>query len=513
MRTVRILDTTLRDGEQSPGCSMDIKEKIEVARSLEKLGVDIIEAGFPCASPGDLSAVQTISGIVQNAAVCALARSRKSDIDLAWEGIRAAVSPVLHVFLATSPIHMAYKLRMSPSEVLETAVSSVTYAKSFCSDVEFSCEDATRSDRAFLAKVVEAVIRAGATVVNLPDTVGYSTPQEITRLFTYIRSVVGGIETVTLSTHNHNDLGMATANTLAAVAAGVGQIECTVNGIGERAGNAALEETVMALQTRSDLFQCETRVNTKRIYRSSRLIQTITGIPIPPNKAIVGSNAFAHEAGIHQHGVMRNPLTYEIMKPEEVGIPVSQNVLGKHSGRHAFDERLAELGYHLTREELDRAFERFKELADKKKVILDYDLEALIGSHTEERVARYNLIHFVINSGNTISSTAILKVWDGTEEIERVALGDGPVDAAFKAINEIVGMDLTLENYRLSSVTGGEDALGEAVVHIRSENRTVVGRGLSTDVIEASIRAYLNGVNKLCGDTAAGDSGDLEESE
>ncbi len=503
MKTVRILDTTLRDGEQSPGCSMDIKEKIEVARSLEKLGVDVIEAGFPSASPGDLTAVQTISGIVQNAAVCALARSLKEDIDTAWEGIRSAASPVLHVFLATSPIHMAYKLRMSPSEVLETAVSAVAYAKSYCSDVEFSAEDATRSDRAFLAKVVEAVIRAGATVVNLPDTVGYATPQEMTRLFTYIRSTVPSIDKCILSTHNHNDLGMATANTLAAVTAGAGQIECTINGIGERAGNAALEETVMALHTRNDLFQCETNINTRRIYRSSRLIQTITGIPIPPNKAIVGSNAFAHEAGIHQHGVMSNPLTYEIMKPDELGIPQSQNILGKHSGRHAFDERLSELGYHLTREELDKAFEKFKDLADKKKVILDYDLEALIGSHTEEHVAKYSLVNFVINSGNTISSTAILKLWDGEQTIERVALGDGPVDAAFKAINEIVGMDLTLENFRLSSITGGEDALGEAVVHIRGGRRTVVGRGLSTDVIEASIRAYISGVNKLFGDPVA----------
>ncbi|MEA4822687.1 MAG: 2-isopropylmalate synthase [Clostridiaceae bacterium] len=500
MKTIRILDTTLRDGEQSPGCSMDIKEKIEVARSLEKLGVDIIEAGFPAASPGDLSAVQTISGIVQDAAVCALSRALKSDIDSAWAGVRAAASPILHVFIATSPIHMAYKLRMSPAEVLETAASAVAYAKSFCADVEFSAEDATRSDRAFLARIVEAVVRAGATVVNLPDTVGYATPLEITKLFTYIRSTAHGAENCVLSTHNHNDLGMATANTLAAVAAGAGQVECTINGIGERAGNAALEETIMALRTRSDIFQCETGVNTKRIYRSSRLIQTITGIPMPPNKAIVGTNAFAHEAGIHQHGVMANPLTYEIIRPEELGIPQSQNILGKHSGRHAFDERLCELGYHLTREELDDAFEKFKALADKKKVILDYDLEALVGAHTEDRVSKYNLVNFVINSGNTISSTAIVKLSDGEREIERVALGDGPVDAAFKAINDIVGMDLTLESYRLSSVTGGEDALGEAVVHIRSAKRSVVGRGLSTDVIEASINAYVNGVNKLAGE-------------
>ncbi len=503
MKTVRILDTTLRDGEQSPGCSMDIKEKIEVARSLEKLGVDIIEAGFPAASPGDLSAVQTISGIVQGAAVCALARALKSDIDAAWAGVRAAVSPILHVFIATSPIHMAYKLRMSPAEVLETAVGAVAYAKSFCADVEFSAEDATRSDRAFLARIVEAVVHAGATVVNLPDTVGYAAPQEITKLFTYIRTAAHGAENCVLSTHNHNDLGMATANTLAAVAAGAGQVECTINGIGERAGNAALEETVMALRTRSDIYQCETRVNAKRIYRSSRLIQTITGIPMPPNKAIVGTNAFAHEAGIHQHGVMTNPLTYEIMRPEELGIPQSQNILGKHSGRHAFDERLNELGYHLTREELDAAFEKFKDLADKKKVILDYDLEALVGAHTEDHVSKYTLVNFVINSGNTISATAIVKLSDGEREIERVALGDGPVDAAFKAINDIVGMDLTLESYRLSSVTGGEDALGEAVVHIGGAKRSVVGRGLSTDVIEASIRAYVNGVNKLAGEPAA----------
>ena len=502
MRNVRILDTTLRDGEQSPGCSMDVKEKIEAARALEKLGVDIIEAGFPVASPGDLAAVQTVSGIVQNAAVCALARAKKDDIDAAWAGVRAAVSPVLHVFLATSPVHMAYTLHMSPDEVIETAAAAVAYAKAFCSDVQFSAEDATRSDRAFLARVAEAVIRAGATVVNLPDTVGCATPQEITKLFTYIRSTVHGIENCVLSTHNHNDLGMATANTLAAVAAGAGQAECTINGIGERAGNAALEETVMALRTRADVFQCETRINTRRIYRSSRLIQSITGIPMPPNKAIVGTNAFAHESGFHQHGVMSNPLTYEILRPEDLGIPQSQNILGRHSGLHAFEERLTELGYHLTREELDAAFEKFKALAGKKKVILDYDLEALVGSHTEERVARYSLVNFVINSGNAISSTAVVKLSDGESEIERVALGDGPVDAAFKAVNDIVGMELTLESYRLSSVTGGEDALGEAVVHLRGARRSVVGRGLSTDVIEASIRAYVSGVNKLVGDAA-----------
>lgn len=500
MKTIRIFDTTLRDGEQSPGCSMDIKEKIEVARALEKLGVDVIEAGFPRASEGDLTAVQLISGHIQDASVCALARALKSDIDSAWEGVRSAASPIIHIFLATSPIHMEYKLHMSPQEVLETAVQSVAYARSFCPNVEFSAEDATRSDRAFLLRVVDAVVKAGATVVNLPDTVGYTTPDEIGKLFSYIRTNAHLNDECILSTHNHNDLGMATANTLSAIAAGAGQAECTINGIGERAGNTALEEIVMALHTRTDIFQCNTRINTRRIYRSSRLVQTITGIAMPPNKAVVGTNAFAHESGIHQHGVMQNRATYEILSPEDLGIPQSTNVLGKHSGRHAFDDRMNELGYHLTAEELDAAFVKFKALCDKKKVIFDYDLEALIGAHTEERFTRYNLVNFVINSGNMISTTAVIRLTDGEQEIERVALGDGPVDAAFKAINAIVNADLTLESYRLNSVTGGEDALGEAVVRIRYDKRSVVGRGISTDVIEASIRAYINGVNKLTED-------------
>jgi len=499
MKTIRIFDTTLRDGEQSPGCSMDTKEKIEIARALEKLGVDVIEAGFPVASAGDLNSVQLISGMIQDASVCALARARKNDIDSAWEGVRSAANPAIHIFLASSPIHMEYKLHMTPSEVLETAVQAVAYARNFCPNVEFSAEDATRSDKSFLLKLVNAVVRAGATVINLPDTVGYTTPSEIKSLFSYILGNADMRDCI-LSTHNHNDLGMATANTLAAVSAGAMQAECTVNGIGERAGNAALEEIVMGLHTRQDLFQCTTHINTKRIYRSSRLVQTITGIPMPPNKAVVGTNAFAHEAGIHQHGVMQNRQTYEILKPEDLGIPQSVNVLGKHSGRHAFDERMAELGYHLTNEELDAAFAKFKELCDKKKVIFDYDLEALVGSHTEGHFARYNLVNFVINSGNAISTTAVLRLSDGEQEIERVALGDGPVDAAFKAINVIVGAELELESYRLNSVTGGEDALGEAVVRIRYDKRSVVGRGVSTDVIEASIRAYINGVNKLTED-------------
>ena len=496
MERVQIFDTTLRDGEQSPGCSMNTAEKVEVARSLERLGVDVIEAGFPASSPDDLRAVQRISGMVRNATVCALARCTRSDIDAAWEGVRSARTPRIHTFLATSPIHMKYKLKKKPEEVLEMIRAGVSYAKSYCDDVEFSAEDATRSDRAFLAKAFAEAIRAGATVVNVADTVGYTTPAEMVKLLEYLKKRVPGINDVTISVHCHDDLGLAVANTMAAVSAGARQAECTVNGIGERAGNAALEEIVMGLITRRDAYQLECGVNTRQIYRSSRLVQNITGFIPPPNKAVVGTNAFAHEAGIHQHGMLASRETYEIMTPESVGIPETAIVLGKHSGRHAFEERLASLGYYLNPDELDAAFERFKDLCDRKKVVQDRDLEALVSSHITETTGRYSLISFVVNSGNTISTTAIVKLSDGEQEYERVAIGEGPVDAAFKAVNEIIGIDFILESYRLNSVTGGEDALGEAVVRLKKGDHSISGRGFSTDILEASIKSYINGVNR-----------------
>ncbi|MDP2891810.1 MAG: 2-isopropylmalate synthase [Bacillota bacterium] len=498
---IKIFDTTLRDGEQSPGCSMNINEKVEMALQLEKLNVDVIEAGFAIASPGDLASVQAVARAVKGCTVASLARTMEKDIDAAWEGVKNAASPRIHTFIATSPIHMQYKLKMTPEQVLERTAAMVAYAKKHCSDVEFSAEDACRSDWSFLVRVIAAAIKNGATVINIPDTVGYSTPDEMHALISHIRKNVAGIEKVDISVHCHDDLGMAVANSLAAVRAGAVQVECTINGIGERAGNTALEEVVMALNTRKQYFDLECRVQTKQLYRTSRLLQAIIGIAVPPNKAIVGANAFAHEAGIHQHGVLAERSTYEIMTPESIGVPQNTMVLGKHSGRHAFEDRLKVLGYQLEKEELDTAFEQFKALADKKKVILDNDLDAIIGNKVVEGPEAYHLQSFVINSGNTITATAIISLDSGGTIFESVSIGDGPVDAAFKAVNNIVGMDLSLSDYSLHSVTEGEDALGEAIVKLNYKGRTAVGRGLSTDIIESSIKAYLNGVNKLIAET------------
>lgn len=500
-REILVLDTTLRDGEQAPGFSMDANEKLELALQLEKLKVDIIEAGFAASSPEDLKSVQRISRAIRDCTVTSLSRALQHDIDASWEAVREAVSPRIHIVIATSPLHMEYKLKKSPEQVLELAVESVKYAKKLCSDVQFSAEDACRSDREFLARVLEEVIKAGATTVNVPDTVGYMTPTEMYALIRYLKENVKGIEKAIIATHCHNDLGMATANTVGAVAAGAGQVECTIAGIGERAGNASLEEVVMALNTRSSYYDVHTRIQTRQIYRTSRLLSSITGAPIPANKAIIGANAFAHESGIHQHGILANRSTYEILKPEDLGIPEEKIVLGKHSGRHAFEEHLSELGYELTQEEMDSAFERFKGIADRKKNITDRDIEALFGGK-QEKIGKYALKRFVINSGNSIHSTAVIEAESNGEVIQRVALGEGPVDAAFKAVNAIADMNLKLENFSLSAVTEGEDALGEALVRISLNGKTVTGRGVSTDVIEASIKAYINGVNKF----AAGES-------
>ncbi len=496
-RTVKIFDTTLRDGEQSPGCSMNLNEKIEVAKQLEALHVDIIEAGFAIASPGDAAAIAAIADTVKDSTICSLARCKESDIDAAYHAIQNAQSARIHTFLATSPIHMAYKLKMKPEEVLESVKHHVSYARNYVSDVEFSAEDACRSDLDFLCRVFETAIQAGATTLNIPDTVGYLIPDEYFQRIQYIKEHTEGIENCIISCHSHNDLGLAVATTLAAVQAGAGQIECTINGIGERAGNASMEEIVMALKVRKQYFDVETGIDTTQIYRASRLIQTITGVPVAPTKPIVGANAFAHESGIHQHGVLNEKSTYEIMTPDSVGIPQNVMVLGKHSGRHAFEDRLRTLGYTLSKEALDEAFVKFKALADKKKTIKDRDLEAIIGIQSTEDVARYSLGSFVINSGNTISSTAVIKLSQDTNKYERAALSDGPINAAYKAINKIVDRDVVLQDYSLRALTDGEDAQAEAVVKITVDgSEQVTGRGVSTDIIEASIKAYLNGINK-----------------
>ena len=497
-KMIKIFDTTLRDGEQSPGCSMNLKEKIEMAKQLEKMRVDIIEAGFAISSPGDFLSVKTVAETIKECIVASLARATTEDIDRAWEAVSGAVAPRIHTFIATSPIHMEYKLMMKPEEVYERAVAMVKHAKRYCSDVEWSAEDATRSDPVFLARVIEGVIKAGATTVNLPDTVGYTTSDEYYGFLMKVREYAPSLENVTLSSHCHNDLGLAVANSLAAIKAGATQVECTINGIGERAGNAAMEEIVMALHTRRDILNAETRIVTTEIMRSSSLLSRITGVKVQPNKAIVGENAFAHEAGIHQHGVMKNKETYEIMRPESVGLTQNNLVLGKHSGKHAFRAKVKNLGYDLSEAEIDKLFKRFKELADKKKTVYDRDIEALISKESVQVPKTYSLDSFVINSGNTITSTAVIRMQKEGKSIEKVSRGEGPIDASFKAIEKIVGMEFKLEDYQIQSVTEGEDALGDALVKISdSKGNVFSGRGLSTDIIEASIHAYINAVNKM----------------
>ncbi len=497
-RTIKIFDTTLRDGEQSPGCSMNLSEKIEVAKQLEAMKVDIIEAGFAIASPGDASAIEQIAKTVKDSTICSLARCAEKDIDAAWNAIKQANSSRIHVFLATSPLHMEYKLKMTPDQVLESIAHHVAYAKKYCSDIEFSAEDACRSDLDFLCKAFETAIKAGATTLNIPDTVGYMVPDEYAKTVRYIKEHTKGVENAILSCHCHNDLGMAVANSLAGVEAGIEQIECTINGIGERAGNASMEECAMALKVRKPYFNVECNLDTTQIYRASRMIQTITGVPVAPTKPIIGANAFAHESGIHQHGVLAHKETYEIMTPESVGITKNAIVLGKHSGRHAFEDRLKELGYNLDSEKLDKAFKKFKVLADKKKVIKDRDLEALVVAvPVTDFEERFVLENFVINSGNTITSTAVIRVKKGDEVIEKVAGSDGPINAAFRAINKMVDKEIILEDYNLKAMTEGEDAQGEAIVKLSIDgSEWITGRGVAVDIVEASIKAYLNGINK-----------------
>ncbi len=501
MKEIRIFDTTLRDGEQSPGCSMNQKEKLEMAKQLEKLGIDIMEAGFAASSPGDFNSVKNIAETMKDCTVASLARALQPDIDKAAEAVKNAVSPRIHTFIATSPIHMQYKLQMDPDLVIESAVAAVKHAKKYVSDVEFSAEDATRSEVDFLAKIFDRVIKAGATTINIPDTVGYTTPDEYYEFLMAIREKCPAMDSIAISVHCHNDLGLAVANSLAAVRAGATQLECTVNGIGERAGNASLEEIAMALNTRKDIYQVRTNIVTTEIMRSSRLLTRITGVKVQPNKAIVGENAFAHEAGIHQDGVLKNKQTYEIMTPESIGITEKSLVLGKHSGKAALKARIHELGYSVTEEELQAAFEKFKAVADKKKEVYDSDIEAILTKENVEVPKTYNLIRFVSNSGNTITATTIVCMDKMGEEIEEVGVGDGPIDAAFNAMEKIVGRNLHLDDYKLRSITDGNDALGDATVTVSEVVNGVKvktnGRGISTDVIEASLTAYVNAINKL----------------
>ncbi len=498
MKQIRIFDTTLRDGEQAPGCSMNLKEKIEVARQLERLGVDIMEAGFAISSPGDFESVRTIAESVKNMTVASLSRALEKDIDASYEALRNAVSPRIHVFLATSPVHMQYKLKKTPQQVLEQTKYAVAYAKKKMSDVEFSCEDATRSEFPFLAQVVSAAIDAGATVVNVPDTVGFSTPEDIAAMIEYLKENCENLHRAELSLHNHNDLGMAVANTLAGIRAGATQVECTINGLGERAGNASLEEIVMALRTRRSYYDAETRIDTTQIYRTSRLVYGIIGMSVPLNKPVVGVNAFLHESGIHQHGVMAERTTYEIMTPESIGLNKNRMVLGKHSGKHAFEERLSELGYKLDESQIAEFFEQFKGLCDKKKVVSDRDIEAIVDAKITARGGELELERFTVHAGNHATASCVVRLKKGDEVIEEVALGDGPIDAAYNAIDKCVGFNgYKLEDYAIHSISEGKDALGEVIVKLKNGDDTVTGRGLSTDIIESSILAYINGLNKI----------------
>ncbi|MDO4481551.1 MAG: 2-isopropylmalate synthase [Bacillota bacterium] len=494
---IKIFDTTLRDGEQSPGCSMNLNEKIEMARQLEKMRVDVIEAGFAIASPGDFESVRTIAETVKNSTVASLARAVKGDIDAAWEAVRVANKPRIHVFLATSPLHMQYKLQMTQDEVIARTAEMVKYAKHYCDDIEFSAEDATRSEKYFLSKVIETAIANGATTVNIPDTVGYATPEEMYALMVHLKQTVKGIDNVDISTHNHNDLGLAVANSLAAIRGGATQVECTINGIGERAGNAALEEIVMALKTRKDCFDAVTNIDATQIYRTSKLLTSVIGVRPAPTKPIVGRNAFAHESGVHQHGVLAHRGTYEIMTPADIGIPSNAMVLGKHSGRHAFVERLKYLGIELSQEKINEVFNKFKELADRKKIVSDRDIEALVGRNSINIEEKYKLKYFAVNSASEVGATATIALeWDGGSR-KFAAIGDGQVEAAFSSIDDITGIYPELQEYEIQAVTGGIDAQGEVAVRLRLEDITVIGTGVSLDVIEASIRAYVNGINKL----------------
>ncbi|MCA9407618.1 MAG: 2-isopropylmalate synthase [Candidatus Omnitrophica bacterium] len=494
---VLIFDTTLRDGEQAPGASMNAKEKLEIAFALERLGVDIIEAGFPVISQGDFDSVYTVAKNIKKSVVCGLARSIKKDIDAAADAVKPAKKKRIHVFLATSKIHMQHKLRKSQDEILKMAVDAVKYARGKVDNIEFSPEDASRSERSFLFRIIEEVIKAGATTVNIPDTVGYSIPQEYSQLILDIKNNVPNINKAIISVHCHDDLGLAVANSLSAVKNGARQVECTINGIGERAGNASMEEIVMAINTRSDFYNCMTTINTKEICRISRLVSKYTGFVVPPNKAIVGSNAFRHESGIHQDGILKERTTYEIMKPEDVGFKETGLVLGKHSGRHAFKDRLKILGIELKTEELDKAFDRFKAVADKKKHVFDEDLVAIVEDEVKVFKNVWSLTALQSSSATGEKSEVHVKLKSKNKGFEGKASGDGPVDACYKAIDSIVKTKGELLDYSIQSVTRGKDALGEVSVKVAFKEKTIIAHGTSTDILEASAKAYLNAINKL----------------
>jgi len=499
---VRIFDTTLRDGEQCPGATMNLEEKLRLARQLALLNVDVIEAGFPIASKDDFEAVKTIAGEIDGPEIAGLCRCLPKDIDRGWQAVKGAHKPRLHIFLATSKIHMEFKLKKAEDEILRQAVEMTKYAAALCPNVEFSPEDASRTERSFLAEVVEAVIAAGATTVNIPDTVGYAVPWEYGETIRYLRDHVKNIKRAIISAHCHDDLGLAVSNSLTAVANGARQVEVAMNGLGERAGNCALEEIVMAIKTRAAALGVDTRINTQQIIATSRMVSQITGFPVPPNKAIVGANAFKHEAGIHQHGVLAHKSTYEIMSPEHIGMnaeEIAQSlVLGKHSGHHAFEKRLKDLGYNLGPEEITRALERFKEVADKKKVIYDEDLHAIV----EDVVATgarptYTIEYLSVTAGSHLIPTATVRLRKGSRVVQRAATGDGPVDAVFSALSSITRIKSELLDYAIRSVTSGREAMGEVTVKVKYKDRIYTGVGASTDVIEASAKAYLNCLNRI----------------
>ncbi len=497
---IKFFDTTLRDGEQAPGYSMNLEEKVRLALQLETLGVDVIEAGFAIASPGDSKAVAAVAKAVKKSTVASLSRALEKDIDASAAALREAAHPRIHLFIATSDLHLKYKLKMTRKQVLDQTKKMVAYARKQCAEVEFSAEDAFRSDYDYLCQVVETAVKAGATIINLPDTVGYAVPDEFYRMVKTVHDRVPNIGEATLAVHCHNDLGLAVANSLAGIRAGARQVECTINGIGERAGNASLEEIVMALRTRADYFGYDYNIVTEEIFRTARLLSSITGVRIAPNKPIVGRNAFAHESGIHQHGMLAHAQTYEIMTPESVGVIKTSLVLGKHSGKHAFQNHIEELGYKLDDEQLQQLFDAFKLLADRKKTVEDRDIIALIESASvavSDPKRGWVLDNFVVNSGNRMTSTACVTLRKGRRKVEEVATGSGPVNAAFRAIEKIIRHPFVLEDYRLQAVTERRDALGEVLVRISDANGAYRGRGVSTDVIEASILSCLSAVNRM----------------
>ncbi|MEW9670753.1 2-isopropylmalate synthase [Ammoniphilus sp. 3BR4] len=498
MRKIEIFDTTLRDGEQSPGVNLSTDEKIEIALQLERLGVTRMEAGFAAASPGDLRSVQEIAKRIKNSTVVSLSRSVQNDIDKAWEALKGAESACLHVFIATSPIHRKHKLRLNKEQVIEQAVAAINYGKKFFSQIEFSAEDAARTEIDYLCEVVEAAIKAGAKIINIPDTVGYMTPHDYGNIFRQLRQNVPGIEEIKLSCHCHDDLGMAVANSLAAIEAGATQVEGTINGIGERAGNAALEEVALALETRKDYYQATTDLNLVEIARTSKLVSRLTGMIVPGNKAIVGANAYAHESGIHQDGVLKEITTYEIIRPESVGIKSNKLVLGKHSGRHAFKDKISELGYHLEQEQVDEAFKKFKDLCDKKKEVSDEDIIALLDAKIVEIPETYVLESLQLSYGNLSVPTASVRVRLANGELkEEASVGNGSVDSIYKAIDRVTEEEVSLDDYKIVSVTHGKDALGEVYVRLSQNGISVQGRGVSTDVLEASAKAYIRAINKI----------------